>query len=166
MTPYMMQSLVLWGLVATTAMAAILQLSQGLGLSRMSLTFLLGSALSKNRSAASILGFVAYIIGGWLFAFLYFLFFASIGIYTWWMGVLLGLIHGAFLLVCVMPLLPFIHPRMASEYHGVTYVRQLEPPGFLAMNYGYQTPLAALIAQAVYGGVLGACVQIQQAMIG
>jgi hypothetical protein len=44
MTPHMMQSLVLWGLVATTAMAAILQLSQGLGLSRMSLTFLLGSA--------------------------------------------------------------------------------------------------------------------------
>jgi hypothetical protein len=73
MTPYMMESLVLWGLVATTAMAAILQLSQGLGLSRMSLTFLMGSAFSGDRSVATILGFVLYIIGGWLFAFLYFL---------------------------------------------------------------------------------------------
>jgi len=80
MTPYMMESLVLWGLVATTAMTAILQLSQGLGLSRMSLTFLMGSAFSGNRSVATVLGFVLYIIGGWLFAFLYFLFFTSIGI--------------------------------------------------------------------------------------
>jgi hypothetical protein len=166
MTPYMMESLVLWGLVATTAMAAILQLSQGLGLSRMSLTFLMGSAFSGDRSVATILGFVLYIIGGWLFAFLYFLFFTSIGIYTWWVGSILGLIHGAFLLVCVIPLLPFIHPRMASEHHGVTNLRQLEPPGFLAMNYGYQTPVATLVAQAAYGGVLGACVQIQHAMMG
>jgi hypothetical protein len=160
MTPYMMQNLVLWGLVATTAMTAILQLSQGLGVSRMSLTFLLGSAFSGNRSRATVLGFALYIIGGWLFALLYYLFFTSIQIYTWWLGSILGLIHGMFLLVCVIPLLPFIHPRIASEHHGVTYLRQLEPPGFLAMNYGYQTPLVTLVAQAVYGGVLGACVQI------
>jgi hypothetical protein len=166
MTPDMMKSLVLWGLVATTAMTAILQLSQGLGFSRMSLTFLMGSAFSGNRSRATVLGFALYIIGGWLFAFLYYLFFTSIQIYTWWLGSILGLIHGVFLLVCVIPLLPFIHPRMASEYHGVTYLRQLEPPGFLAMNYGYQTPLVTLMAQAVYGGVLGACVQVHHAMIG
>jgi hypothetical protein len=55
---------------------------------------------------------------------------------------------------------------MASEHHGVTNLRQLEPPGFLAMNYGYQTPVATLVAQAGYGGVLGACVQIQHAMMG
>ncbi len=95
-----------------------------------------------------------------------FWFFTSIGIYTWWMGSILGLIHGTFLLVCVIPFLPFIHPRMASEHHGVTNLRQLEPPGFLAMNYGYQTPIATLVAQAAYGGVLGACVQIQHAMMG
>lgn len=165
MTMHMMGFLVLWGLVATTAMAAILQLSQGLGFSRMSLTFLLGSAISGNRSWASVLGFMLYIAGGWLFAFIYFLFFSSIGIYTWWIGVILGLVHGTFLLVCVIPLLPYVHPRMASEHHGATRLRQLEPPGFLAMNYGYQTPLAALLAQAVYGGVLGACVQIQHAML-
>jgi hypothetical protein len=160
----MMQSLVLWGLVATAAMTAILQLSQGLGLSRMSLTFLVGSAFTGDRSVATILGFVLYLIGGWLFAFLYYLFFTSIGIFTWWMGGILGFMHGMFLLACVIPLLPFIHPRMASEHHGVTYIRQLEPPGFLAMNYGYQTPLSTLVAQAVYGSVLGACVQIQHAM--
>ena len=166
MTMQTMLSLVLWGLVSTTAMASILQMSQELGLSRMSLTFLLGSALSGNRSRATVLGFVFYVIGGWLFAFLYFQFFESIGIGTWWIGVILGVIHGLFLLVCVIPLLPFVHPRMASEHHGVTRLRQLEPPGFLAMNYGYQTPLVTVLAQAVYGGVLGACIQIQHTMIG
>ena len=166
MTMQMMLSLVLWGLVATTAMTGILQLSQGLGLSRMSLTFLLGSAISGDRGRATVIGFVFYIAGGWLFAFLYFLFFESIGIGTWWIGAILGLIHGLFLLVCVIPVLPFIHPRMASEHHGVTRLRQLEPPGFLAMNYGYQTPLVTLLAQGVYGSVLGACIQIQHAMMG
>ncbi|OQW37218.1 MAG: hypothetical protein A4E19_13685 [Nitrospira sp. SG-bin1] len=30
-----------------------------------------------------------------------------------------------------------------------------EPPGFLAMNYGYQTPLATVPAHLAYGAVLG-----------
>jgi hypothetical protein len=164
MTMHMTQSLVLWGLIATVAMAAILHASQGLGLSRLSLPFLLGSAFSANRSTATVLGFVLYVLGGWLFAFLYFLFFTSVGIYAWWLGAIVGVIHGAFLLVCVIPLLPYVHPRMASEYHGVTARRQLEPPGFMAINYGYQTPFATLLAQMVYGAVLGACVQIHHAM--
>ena len=164
MTIFMMQSLALWGLIAIVAMTTILQASQGLGLSRMSLPFLIGSAFSANRGTATVLGFVLYVIGGWLFALLYVLFFTSIGIYTWWMGVIVGVLHGAFLLVCAIPLLPYVHPRMASEHHGVTMRRQLEPPGFLAMNYGYQTPFTTLLAQAVYGGVLGACVQVHHAM--
>ena len=71
---HMTQYLVLWGLVATTAMATILQAGQGLGLSRMSLTFLLGAAFTGNRSRATVLGVVLYILGGWVFAFLYFVF--------------------------------------------------------------------------------------------
>jgi len=55
---------------------------------------------------------------------------------------------------------------MASDHLGAVRVRQLYPPGLLAMNNGYQTPAAALLAQAVYGGVLGACVQTQHAMGG
>jgi hypothetical protein len=164
MTMQMSAALVLWGLIATVTMTAILQGCQGLGLTRMSLPFLMGSSLSLDRRTATILGFVLYVIGGWLFAFLYFLFFRSIGIYTWWLGAIVGFVHGMFLLVCAIPLLPYIHPNMASEHHGVTMRRRLEPPGFLAMNYGFQTPLVTLSAQAVYGGVLGACVQIQHVM--
>src|ERR1044071_9327304 len=105
--------LILWGLIATIAMTAILQGSQGLHLSRLSLPFLVGTFFTDDRRRAFVLGFIAYTIGGWLFAFLYYLAFASIGIYAWWFGALMGFVHGLFLLVCALPLLPFAHPRMA-----------------------------------------------------
>ena len=63
-----------------------------------------------------------------------------------------------------LPLLPFVRPRMASEYHAASATRALEPPGFLAMNYGYHTPLTTLIGQTVYGATLGGFFQLQQAM--
>lgn len=153
--------LVLWGLIATLAMTSILEASRGLGLSRLSLPFLIGTFFTSRRRQAIVVGFVLYTIGGWAFAFAYFLLFASVGIYTWWFGALAGLVHGLFLLTCALPLLPFVHPRMASEYHSASAVRQLEPPGFLALNYGYHTPVSTLIALIVYGGALGAFVQVE-----
>jgi hypothetical protein len=67
----------------------------------------------------------------------------------------MGLAHAMFVLVVVLPLLPGLHPRMASEFHGPEPTRLLEPPGFLALNYGYQTPLATIMAHIAYGMVLG-----------
>jgi hypothetical protein len=67
--------------------------------------------------------------------------------YTWWFGALFGFLHGMMILVFVLPLLPFAHSRMASEYHGVTDRRQLEPPGFMGLNYGHGTPLTTLLGQ-------------------
>ncbi|WP_198028271.1 hypothetical protein [Bradyrhizobium sp. WSM1743] len=158
--------LVLWGLIATVAMTSILEGSRGLGFSRLSLPFLIGAFFTRQRRWAVIVGFIVYTIGGWLFAFLYFLLFASVGMFTWWFGALVGVVHGLFLLVSALPLLPFVHPRMASEYHAASTTRVLEPPGFLAMNYGYHTPLTTLIGQTVYGATLGGFVQLQQAMNG
>lgn len=156
--------LVLWGLIATVAMTSVLEGSRGLSFSRMSLPFLLGTFFIGNRRWALIAGFVVYVVGGWLFAFLYFFLFASVSIYTWWFGALAGFLHGVFLLVSGLPLLPYIHPRMASEYHGATTIRQLEPPGFLALNYGYGTPLSTLLGQTLYGATLGGFLQLQQAI--
>ena len=92
---------------------------------------------------------------GWVFALLYFLFFASIGMATWWLGAALGFLHGLFLLVGALPLLPYAHPRMASEHDGPSNVVLLEPPGFMGLNYGRGTPLTLLAAQTVYGATLG-----------
>ena len=148
-------SLLVWGLVATVAMTTILQASQGLGLSRLNLPFLVGTLFARNRNTAVIVGFIAYTIGGWLFTLLYFLFFASVGVATWWLGAILGFLHGIFLLVCALPLLPYAHPRMASEHDGPGHDYILEPPGFLGLNYGRRTPITTLLAQTVYGLMLG-----------
>jgi hypothetical protein len=48
---------------------------------------------------------------------------------------------------------------MASETSGPTVVRQLEPPGFFGMHYGYRTPLSIVIAHLAFGIILGALYQ-------
>jgi hypothetical protein len=156
--------MLIWGLLGTVAMTTVLEGAQGLGLSRLSLPFLAGTFFTGDRRWAMVVGFVFYVVGGWLFAFLYFLFFASVGLYTWWLGALVGMLHGLFLLAAALPLLPSIHPRMASEYDGASAMRQLEPPGFMGLNYGYRTPLTTLAGQAVYGAVLGGLPQLQAAL--
>jgi hypothetical protein len=156
-------NMMIWGLAATVAMTGILQGAQGLGLSRLSLPFLAGAFFTGDRRWAVIVGFLFYVVGGWLFAFLYFWLFASLGLYTWWFGSAVGLLHGLFLLAAALPLMPYVHPRMASEHDGASARRQLEPPGFMGLNYGHRTPLTTLAGQAVYGAVLGGLPQLQGA---
>jgi hypothetical protein len=152
-----------WALIATAAMTTILHGSQGWGLSRLSLSFLVGTFFTGKRDLANILGFVVYALGGWLFAFIYVLVFWSVDSRAWWVGSAIGFLHGLFLLTVALPLLPYIHPRLASEFDGPTAKRRLEPPGFMGLNYGYRTPLTTLIAQVTYGMILGLCYQMSLA---
>lgn len=150
----------IWGLVATVGMTGVLQGANGMGLSRLSIPFVVGTAFTGNRRVATVLGFVLYVVGGWAFALLYFLLFESIGIYSWWLGASAGFLHGLFLLVAVFPLIPFVHPRMATSYDSAANHPILEPPGFLGLHYGPGTPLSLLLAQTLYGGILGMLPQI------
>lgn len=146
----------LWAFIATAALTSILAGSQGWGLSRLSLSFLLGTLFTGNRHRAAVLGFVLYMAGGFVFAFVYFLLMNEIGRASWWIGGVIGVLHAAFLLTAVLPVFPHVHPRMATEYDGPSGQRRLEPPGFLGLNYGYRTPLITVIGHAVYGAILGA----------
>lgn len=101
------------------------------------------------------LGFALHLGFGLAFALLYGLVFESWQWATWWLGGGLGVFHGLFILVVVMPVLPDLHPRMASKHHGPTPTRQLEPPGFMALNYGRATPVLTMVAHVVYGLLLG-----------
>lgn len=145
-----------WGFVATIVLTTVMSAAQGLGLSRMSVPFILGTMVTPNRDRAPLFGFLIHLANGWLFALLYAFAFESWGRATWWSGAGIGLVHGLAVLVAVMPLLPGLHPRMATEHRGPEPTRALEPPGFLALNYGRRTPLITLLAHVVYGAVLGA----------
>jgi hypothetical protein len=149
-------TILIWGFVATAALSAVMFAAQRMGYSRLSLPFLIGTMFSGERSSANAAGLVVYLLGGWLFSFVYYFIFASIGRTGWWVGGLLGAAHGFVLLVMLLPMLPHLHPRMASDYEGPGGRRTLQPPGFLALNYGYRTPLTTILAHAVYGAILGA----------
>ena len=146
----------LWGLIATAAMSGVQFGAQRLGYSRLSVVFLIGTMFTGERKAANVAGMVFYLLGGLLFTFLYYFIFVALRRSGWVFGSLVGLAHGVVLLVALLPLLPYMHPRMASEYDPPSYRRRLQPPGFLALNYGYRTPLATLIAHVIYGAILGA----------
>ena len=149
-----LDAVMLWALVATALMTTILQGAQGIGLSRLSLPFLFGTFITADRGRAVLMGSLLYLCGGWFFAVLYFLIFASLGWTSWWLGSLIGALHGLFLLVS-LPAMAQLHPRIASEYDAPSGTPKLEPPGFMGLNYGRQTPLATLAGQMVYGAVLG-----------
>ena len=149
-------AILIWGFAATAALSGIMFGAQRLGYSRLSLPFLIGTLFTGDRSAANAAGLVFYLLGGWLFGFVYYFIFASVGRSGWVLGAILGAAHGIVLLVMLLPLLPHLHPRMATEYQGPGGRRLLQPPGFLALNYGYRTPLTTILAHALYGAILGA----------
>jgi uncharacterized membrane protein YagU involved in acid resistance len=121
----------------------------------MDIPFMLGTLFTGNRDRAKWMGFLFHLCNGWIFSFIYIAAFHSIGWKNAWFGALIGLVHVLFVLTVGMMILPSIHPRMATEQQGPNTTRQLEPPGFLALNYGRQTPLASIFAHLVFGGILG-----------
>ena len=147
----------LWGFVATVALTTVMAGSQGLRITRMNLPYMLGSMFTPSRDRARLIGFGVHLLDGWIFSLGYVAVFNSWGRATWWAGAALGLLQALFVLTVIMPLLPAVHQRMASEDKGPTVTRQLEPPGFFALNYGYQTPVSVVLAHLIYGAILGAC---------
>lgn len=153
-------SILLWGFVGTVVLTSLMAASQGVGVSRMSIPFVLGTMVTADRDRAMLAGSVLHFLNGWMFALVYAAAFESLGRATWWLGAGGGAAHGLFVLLVGLPMLPALHPRMASEQHGPTPTRQLQPPGFLALHYGRRTPIATLAAHLVYGAILGAFYRI------
>jgi hypothetical protein len=147
--------ILLWGFAATLILTTIMAGSKPLGITRMDLPFILGTLFTSDRNKAPLYGFITHLFIGWLFAFIYEAAFKSAHNYTWWFGLCIGFVHGAFVLSAGLQIIGVFHPRMARTYQGPTPTRQLEPPGFFALNYGKGTPIITLIAHLVYGGVLG-----------
>ena len=148
-------SWLVWGFGATIVLTTIMAAAQGLGLTRMSIPYLLGSIVTPDRDRGRFLGIGAHVVNGLVFSLVYVAAFEQWGGPALWKGALIGLVHGVFVMTVVMPALPAIHPRMATESQGPTVVRQLEPPGFLALHYGIRTPIVAIAAHVVFVAILG-----------
>ena len=148
-------SILLWGFVATVVLATMLASFQGLGLTRMSMPFILGTIITPDRDRAMLWGTLVHMLNGWLFSCVYAFVFEALHRTGWWLGAGIGVAQGLLVLAVVMPLVPSAHPRMVSEYVGPSPNRRLQPPGFMALNYGRRTPVVALVAHAAFGAILG-----------
>jgi len=144
-----------FGLAATTGLTAVMIAAQLAGLSRMDLPLLLGTLVVEDPDRARAAGFFVHLAVGQLFALFYAAGFAALGLATWWLGAVFGLLHAAVALTILVPLLPGVHPRMATSRAGRSSGPALEPPGLLALAYGRQTPAVTVVAHVVYGAVLG-----------
>ncbi len=148
-------SSLLAGFAGTVVLTTLEAGAQQMRLTRISIPYLLGTMVTPSRDRAKILGFLIHLVNGQLFALLYVAIFDATGDTGTLRGMLVGLAHGAVVLLVVVPLLPTIHPRMASLQQGPTSVRQIEPPGPLALYYGFSTPFTIVAAHAVFGAVVG-----------
>ena len=146
----------LWGFASTVVLTSILAGSQGFGITRMNIPYLLGTIFTPNRDRAKFIGFFLHFANGWIFSLVYVAVFQVLQKSTWWLGACIGFVHGIFVLTMGLPVLPAFHPRMANEQYGPTVVRQLEPPGFLGLHYGIRTPISIMVAHIVFGMILGA----------
>ena len=145
----------LFGLIATSALTATMISAQLVGLTRLDLPLLLGTVFTEDPDHARVAGFLVHLGIGQGFALGYAAVFALLDRATWWLGGTLGLLHAAVALTILVPLLPGVHPRIASARAGPATVATLEPPGLLALNYGRQTPAVAVAAHVVFGVALG-----------
>jgi hypothetical protein len=147
------------GLVGTVVLTTTLRAASEFRLTRMDIPFLLGTAFSDDRRRAKAIGYALHLLAGQVFALMYWVAFRVLGESSWWLGGLFGLVHVAFAgTTLVNVLLPVVHPRMGTPATSARSTPLLEPPGFMLLNYGRQTPLVAVIAHVAYGMIVGAFV--------
>jgi hypothetical protein len=144
------------GLLGTVVLTTALRAASEFGLTRIDLPFLLGTAFTEDRIRAKVLGYVLHFVFGVLFALGYYAVFAVLDRSGIVLGALLGLVHALFAgTALVNILLPVVHPRMGTGFDAAGSAPLLEPPGFMLVNYGRETPLAMIASHIVYGAIVG-----------
>ena len=144
------------GFVGTLVMVIITRAATEMGLTRMDLPFLLGTAFTDNRRRAKVYGHLAHFVFGLLFALGYAFVFDATGRAGWRVGMVMGVVHAAFVATTLVNvLLPIVHSRIGTPETGADEVALLEPPGFMMLNYGRRTFWVTLLAHMAYGGIVG-----------
>ena len=142
-------------LLGTAVMTALMEGAQARRVTRMSMPFLLGTMVTERRGLVRVCGSLLHFVNGIAFASGYALLFERLRRSGPLLGAGIGALHGVGVLVALLPIVQDVHPRMAEEDEGPDPTPMLQPPGFLALNYGPRTPLATVAAHVVYGAVVG-----------
>lgn len=145
------------GFLGTLVLSTALAGASELGLTRIDIPFLLGTAVTSNRRRAKVIGYGLHFVFGLLFSLVYWVVFRAVDGAGVVLGGALGLLHALFVgTVVVNVLLPAVHPRMGTPYSAADEAPLLESPGFLLLNYGRGTPVVTVLAHIAYGAIVGA----------
>ena len=113
-------------------------------------------SLPDLDSPAKVVGYLLHFAFGVIFALAYLSVFAALDRGGVLLGAVLGLLHALFVGTApVNILLPAVHPRMGTRFDAAGQAPLLEPPGFMLLNYGRQTPFATIVAHVAYGAIVG-----------
>jgi hypothetical protein len=152
---------VIGGLAGTLVLTTILRAASELGMTRMDLPFLLGTAITTDRRRAKAIGYALHFGFGLLDGLAYYAIFVVIDQSGFLLGAVFGLVHGLFASTALVNvLLPLVHPRMGTGFTAAGEAPLLEPPGFLLLNYGRRTPLVTIIAHIAYGAIVGGFISL------
>ncbi len=144
------------GFLGTIVLTTILRGASELRLTRIDLPFLLGTAVTTDRVRAKAFGYALHFVFGLLFALGYYAVFTVVDAAGLLLGAVLGLVHALFAgSALVNVLLPVVHPRMGTGFDAAGSAPLLEPPGFMLVNYGRETPVATVVAHLAYGAIVG-----------
>jgi hypothetical protein len=147
---------VVGGLAGTVVLTTLLRGASELGMTRIDLPFLLGTAFTTDRVRAKAVGYALHFLFGVLFALAYWAVFVVIGAAGVLLGALFGFVHALFAgTALVNVLLPVVHPRMGTGSDAAGSAPLLEPPGFMLLNYGRETPVVSIVAHVAYGAIVG-----------
>jgi hypothetical protein len=151
------------GLVGTLMLTTGLRTASELGLTRMDIPFLLGTAFFDERRRAKAVGYALHFIAGQVFALLYYAVFSALDESGWLLGALFGLVHAFFAGTALVNILvPAVHPRMGTPNTAANASPLLEPPGFMMLNYGRSTPLVSVAVHVLYGAIVGGFVSLSR----
>lgn len=137
-----------WGAIATVVFQLFSMMGKAMGMTRMDLLDLLGSAVAApGSSAATLTGAMMHLANG-----------ALLGVFWAYGAALLDVpadwVSGA---VWGVVLTPFAMLMMttAGSVHPAIRRGDQEDPGPAATNFGAMTPMGSLVGHIVYGIVLG-----------
>ncbi len=151
---------VVGGLAGTVVLTTLLRGASELGLTRIDLPFLLGTAVTTDRVRAKAVGYALHFVFGVFFALAYYAIFVVIGAAGVLLGAVFGFVHALFAgTALVSVLLPVVHPRMGTGFDATGSAPLLEPPGFMMLNYGRETPVVNVVAHVAYGAIVGGFVE-------
>jgi hypothetical protein len=141
-------SAIVWGVIATAVFTLVSMMGKAVGMTRMDLLDLLGSAAAEpGTGRAKALGALMHHTNGALLAVFWAYGVALVDLpANWWTGALWGVILTVFALA-MMSTIGSVHPAIRRG--------EQDDPGLAATNFGSMTPLGSLMGHLVYGIVLG-----------